>query len=247
MLDRSRSAVARWSFAALTLIVASAYPAFEVRAEERLSHPTIERDFDIPSQRLEDALLAYAENTGVEVFVDHALAANRQSGAVKGRFDVEAALQHLLVGTGLELRRAAERAYTLVEASPLDPAPDRPLPWSADAEQQQFFATLQLAIKRVVCARPETLPGRYRAALAIWIGPSGAVENVRVLGANGREVAPPGLVGDVQRISLDRPPPAAVKQPITLLILPRSLDRTGDCPSLTTRPHNGAPFSAVAP
>lgn len=244
MLDRLRS-VAQWGFAALALIVASAYPAFDMKADERL--PTIDvRDFDIASQRLEDALLAYAESTGVEVFVDHTLAANRRSGAVKGRYSVEAALQHLLAGTGLESRQAADRAYTLVAESPLDPSPDRPLPWNADDEQRQFFASLQLAIKRVLCTRPETLPGQYRAALAMWIGPGGEVENIRVLGVNGRE-APPGLAGDIQRMSLGRPPPAGLKQPITFVILPRPLDRTGDCPSLAPRPNGEAPGSPVAP
>ena len=216
------------AFLFLTLVLVTGTTS--ANAEPRLL-PAIEEParFDIPSQSLEDALMAYASATGVEVFFDHALAAGQRSSQLQGAYTSEAALQQLLAGTGLELRRAAHRAYTLV-APPVQEPPVGGTPaWPADSERGQFFAALQLAIKRTLCARPETSPGQYRAALAVWIGPAGNVVSARVLIANGQEGIARGLVEGIQRISVGQPPPAGLEQPVTFVILPRSASRTGDC------------------
>jgi hypothetical protein len=193
--------------------------------------------FDIPAQSLEDALIAYAGVTGVEVFIDHALAAGQRSSSVRGVYNVEDALRRMLATTGLEFRGAAERAYTLVEA-PLQEPPAGGMPnWPAD--RKRFFTALQLAIRQTLCAQPETLPGQYRAAVAVWVDPTGHVEKARLLSENGRggqdqsvnDEAPRRLVEDIQHLFIGQPPPSDLEQPVTFVILPRSSDRTGDCRS----------------
>ncbi|UZE50510.1 secretin and TonB N-terminal domain-containing protein [Rhodopseudomonas sp. P2A-2r] len=89
--------------------------------------------FDIPSGLLEDALIAYAEMTGVEVFVEHALAAGQYSSPLQGEYSAEAALRALLAGTGLQIRRAAERAYTVVAPGMQEPATGRAPSWGVTA------------------------------------------------------------------------------------------------------------------
>jgi hypothetical protein len=215
------------------MILASAVAMTIAHAETNWSTASVKEParFDIPSQPLEDALIAYAGATGVEVFVDHALANDQRSSPVQGVYNFEEALRLLLAKTGLEYRRAADHAYTLV-APPLQEPPIGGAPnWSSDSPRRQFFTALQLAIKRTLCARPETSPGRYRAALAIWIGPTGNVVNARVLGANVQEQTARSLVDDMQRVSIGQSPPPGLEQPVTFVILPRSTDRTGDCGS----------------
>src|SRR5262249_37834363 len=111
--------------------------------------------FEIPAQPLEEALLAYAAASGVEVFVDHALIVGRRSSSVQGAYGAETALRLMLTGTGLDSRRAAPRAYTLITMSAPEPFTDQLPAWSTDAARGKFFAALQAAIKRTLCARPE--------------------------------------------------------------------------------------------
>lgn len=212
----------------MTVFVAVSQP------ELRAARPEEPTSFDIPAQPLEDALLAYAQATGGEVFVDHALTAGQQSAPVRGAYGFEAGLRQLLVGTGLEFRRAAHHSYTLVAVPAPEPPLDRTPAWSAEGGQSRFFAALQAAIKQTLCARPETMPGQYRAALAIWIGPSGNVVGVRMLGANGKAQTAHRLLDGIKGISVGLPPPAGLQQPVTFVVLPRPPDRTGDCGSTKT-------------
>lgn len=184
-----------------------------------------------PKPPLEDALIAYASTTGIEVFVDHALVAGQRSAPVQGVFGFEAGLQRLLTGTGLKLRRAASQAYTLTATQVPEPRPDRLPGWSTDSKRGQYFAALQAAVKATLCARPETAPGSYRAALAIWIGPSGSVVGVRMLGATEQEQPVRDMLDDIKHINVGQPPPPGLEQPVTFVILPRPPDQTGDCDS----------------
>jgi hypothetical protein len=190
--------------------------------------------FDIPAQSLEDALIAYASATGVEVFVDHALTAGQRSSPVHGTYNDEDGLRRMLATSGLEIRRAAEGAYTLVEAPVQEPPANATLNWSAD--RKRFFTALQSAIKRALCTQSDTLPGQYRAAVAIWIDQTGHVEKAHLLSENGQDRAGQdetarSLVASIQHLSVGQPPPSGFEQPVTFVILPRSSDRTGDCRS----------------
>jgi hypothetical protein len=186
--------------------------------------------FAIPGQSLEGALMLYAEATGVEVFVDHALIVGRRSAAVQGVYGFDAALRLMLTGTGLSVLRAAPRAYTLV-ADAHEPELDRVPAWSGDITQSRFFAALQTAVKQALCAEPEIAPGSYRAALAIRINATGHVVEARLLGTDVDGPAGRRLVDGIKSVSVGQAPPAGLEQPITFVILPRQTDQTGDCAS----------------
>src|SRR5215469_5894342 len=91
----------------LSFALAGAHAAAEEHAGQT-DHAIASAQFDIPSQPLEDALMSYAAATGVEVFVDHALAAGQKSAALRGTYTFEGALRGLLQSTGLDIRRVAD-------------------------------------------------------------------------------------------------------------------------------------------
>lgn len=72
--------------------------------------------FDLPAQQLADALRQFASQSGVQLVFAPELGAGRRSQAVRGTQDAEAALQQLLRGTGLRLRR--DGATWTVEREP---------------------------------------------------------------------------------------------------------------------------------
>lgn len=57
--------------------------------------------FDIPAQALDDALLVFARQAGVEVAMGDASLAEKRSTALHGRFPLEQGLQQLLAGTDM--------------------------------------------------------------------------------------------------------------------------------------------------
>lgn len=196
--------------------------------------------FDIPAQPLGAALLAYSQVSGAEVFVDDALVAGRRSAPLRGAFEAEAALRKLIAGSGLALRRAAHDAFTLVALTVREPPQDRRPNWSASAAHAGFYAAVQGAVRGVLCGRPDIVPGPYRAALAVWVGHSGAIERARVLtpeldGRTGE------VLQEMLRGLAVGPPPAGVSQPLVLVVLPRAPDATGDCAAVApaTRPTTG--------
>jgi len=68
---------------------------------------TAETEFNIPAQRLADALRAYSEATGRDVIAASQLLEGRRSSAVRGRLSPDAALTRLLAGTGLVAENVA--------------------------------------------------------------------------------------------------------------------------------------------
>jgi len=227
----------RFRLAAVVLVVSGVIFFADIRAASAQDQGLdgggggVRLSFTIPAQPLEDALFAYAKETGVEVFVDHALAAGERSSPVQGVYDPEAALRQMLGGTGLEIRQAAQRAYTLVAISSRDPPPDRLPGWLADRTRNRFFTAVQTSVKQVLCSRPEIVPGQYRAALAIWTDPVGRVVEARLLGATVDAPSARRLLDSMKGVSVGEAPPAGLEQPVTFVILPRPPGQTGDCAS----------------
>ena len=201
-------------------------------AEEQERGATkINTHFDIRSQPLADALIAYASTTGVEIFVEEALTAGQTSSALKGTYDVETALSGILTGTGLEFRRAADHAFTIVASPAQEFSADRVPEWSRNSEHRRFLAALQYGVRLALCGRRETSPGHYRAALAIWTDPMGVIVSARVLGASDGKTIAASIAEGLKRVSVGMPTPASLGQPVVLVVLPRSDNRGGECSS----------------
>ena len=67
----------------------------------QLAQLQTERSFDIPPQALTDALVAFGQQSGIQVTVDGTLARNLSSPAVRGTMTGQQALTRLLAGSGL--------------------------------------------------------------------------------------------------------------------------------------------------
>lgn len=91
----------------VTAALASALAATPAWAQQAAaSTPAIaqlqsERSFDIPAQPLTDALVAFGQQSGIQVTVDGTIARNVSSPAVRGTMTTEQALRRLLAGSGL--------------------------------------------------------------------------------------------------------------------------------------------------
>jgi hypothetical protein len=202
---------------ALTLSLALLVAFNAVLAQDRI------KTFSIPAQPLADALYAFSSVTGIEILVPGDVVAGRQSSGVTGTLAPETALHVLLSKTGLVPRYTGQSAFTLV------PAAAQALPTTARMPRYPAYSgALQAAVTNILCHLPETRPGTYRVAARLWVGRSGAVTRVSVLGTTGdarRDAALSELLGHVV---LDEPPPDGLRQPTTVLILPRG-EKTAEC------------------
>ncbi|MEZ0222818.1 MAG: STN domain-containing protein [Tardiphaga sp.] len=198
---------------ALTLI--ALLPAAAQQIKGGSSSPTAPIAFDLASQPLSDALYAYSNVTGIEVLVPGDLLARRQSSSVVGVLAPDEALRVLLAGSGLVPRSTGLNAFTLVPAPPDTSATSR-VP-----RFPQYSAALQAAVTHVLCQLRETQPGGYWVVARLWVGPSGEVTRVGVLGSTGDANRDEVLSALLRRVVIGVPPPPNLPQPTTVVVLPR--------------------------
>jgi hypothetical protein len=198
--------------------------------------------FNIEPQSLKTALRAYGEVTGQAVLVDDTLTAGRQSPGVQGSFGKVEALQRLLAGTGLVASYSTNQAFTLklavrVESSESDSSESSQSSVGGGLEvvTQSYAGNIQRSIESALCRFDQTRPGTYRLALQVWIAPSGKIEQTRVLSVDD-DARAAAVSKALDQVVLD-PPPAAMPQPLTLLLLPRNPEDVAQCGSLVRRHH----------
>jgi iron complex outermembrane receptor protein len=75
------------------------------------------RAFNIPAQPFAAALIAFGQQSGLQVTVDSELVAGRQARPVVGQFAPAEALRRLLAGTGLDWRRIDAQTVALEKAA----------------------------------------------------------------------------------------------------------------------------------
>ncbi|MEC5319235.1 TonB family protein [Brenneria populi subsp. brevivirga] len=181
------------------------------------------RYFYISAQPLAGALTLFSEQSGRAVLVDSRLTAGKTSTAVAGELTPDAALAALLRGTGLQVRYARNRSFTLVE----EEKPPRGSPAAAAGDLSapglggnRFGAVLQRELRAALCADRLTRPGDYRAVIQIWISARGEVSRLRLLNSTGLPSRDRAIVAAVRNMRLRSGIPHALPQPITVLFLP---------------------------
>jgi hypothetical protein len=185
--------------------------------------------FDIPAQPLSNALFSFTAKAGIEVFVDDALISGHMSTFLHGTYAPEVALRMLLAGTGLQIRRAASNAFTIVAANVAVPSMGWRPSWAIDGSRLRFYAALQGSVRRAICDRAATAPGPYRAALAIWVSSAGTINAIKLLTVDIDEETGRALVSRLKGISIGLARPNSVTQPIVFVVLPRSSNDARDC------------------
>jgi TonB family protein len=217
----------RWVRIVLSLGVLAA-PEFPSMAMEGNILPETPIAFDIPSQPLHVALETYGITTGREVVYNGKLAVGRQSAAVRGVFAPEIALQILLEGTGLSPRYTAADAFVLVPSSGalgLNPLVNTTPPVAV----AHYYGRIQSSLRLAFCSNSRTQPGNYRIAVSFWIGSSGSVSRVELLGSTGNSDLDMAIEHVMRGLAIGAPPPPGFAQPVTLVVAPQSAGMTQDC------------------
>ncbi|MFJ2467189.1 secretin and TonB N-terminal domain-containing protein [Pseudomonas sp. NPDC087615] len=184
----------------------------------------------IPAQDLARALDQYSHATGVAVLVDSQLSRGRRSLAVEGEYTAADALRRLLGGSGLMARYARDDAFTLQVAQVEDvPSTEGKSSPASIAVNRSYATAVQAAIERNLCRSPLTRPGSYRAVLQVWVGRDGRVQHNRLVTSTGDVQRDTALVESFRSLRIDRPTPSALRQPVTLLLLPQSSGKRMEC------------------
>lgn len=197
-------------------------------------------DFDIPVQPLTSALDAFSAATGATAVYSGNLTAGLLSHGLKGRLTPREALAEMLRDTGLVADYTASDAFVVLAGAP-DAIVVRTASAIAsaalsqqDASERRYSGLLQETINRALCARPETRPGTYRAALRFWVSPAGAVTHFRLLNQTGDDKRDAAIIAAAGRASIGEAPPARMAQPFTMVVLPQASEEA-ICPSVEGR------------
>lgn len=184
--------------------------------------------FDIPPQPVARALLKFSAVTGVDVLLDarHA-ATNTKSFDVRGSMEERDALDTLLVGSGFVAREFGPDTVLVGTAA----AGHEGARAAFSGREKVYFAMVQGKIETTLCAHAETVPGRYRLALTLWVGRSGRVVHFKRLDTTGEAVRDAAVDEAMRAIAFDQSPPAGMPQPLTLVMAPRDEGAGDTCRS----------------
>lgn len=191
--------------------------------------------FNVPAQQLDQALHDFGQQSGMAVLVDRELTRQRRSMPLHGRFLPRAGLQRLLEGTGLDVHYSSAEAFT-VRPMHLEPVKPRS-PGEARAGVGSYALAIQRAVEQALCRSPVTRPGRYRAALQVWIDARGTLVQTRLLASTGDLLRDTAVIEALRALRLARRPPGALAQPVTLLLRP--VDAGGEMDCTTTQGASG--------
>ncbi|WP_417815724.1 TonB-dependent siderophore receptor [Thalassospira alkalitolerans] len=101
------------SFGALMIAAPTNAFATERTTQSEIAQASAVFDFNIGAQSLNNALLDFAQQTGIQVFYDTAQVENLTSTAVTGRMQAATALEQLLDGSNVSYRFSNENSVTL--------------------------------------------------------------------------------------------------------------------------------------
>ncbi len=221
-------------FFALAATGQTALMAYDADGREA---PSTSMFFDIAAQPLTTALDAYSAATEMQAIYDGTLASGRSSRAVLGQMTPETALTRLLEGSGLVVRYAAPHVFTLVEK-----------PATRDATAPKFedympyIAAIQRSVASAFCGARLTVPGTYRVKFSFRIDRSGRVVRSDLLAPSDDGARDRAIVGLLSTLTIDRPPPPDMPQPVVMMVAPRSPAESGDCgASRSSSPRSAMP------
>jgi hypothetical protein len=180
--------------------------------------------FDIPAQPLNSALTAFGAVIDREILFETSLISHLRSQAVQGSFSVSEAANILLADSGLIIMVTQGGVLTVTKKMQ-DVAESLSI---FDASTYEYIGLVQQAVVRALCSSAETRPGHYRAVFELWLNTSGVVEQGRLLGSTGSVSRDAAINAILANLTLARAP-LQIKQPLTIVILPRDPKDSGDC------------------
>ncbi len=206
--------------AGLSLVAALVFAVFGEGQALEASTPDVRRwSIDMPSQPVDEAIYRLGVVTGVQIFADGSAVTQRKSKAISGDYTAEEAVRQLLAGTGLVARSAG--SGTMMVAPGLVGA-------EGEAVRRSYSIALQHAALAALCRESDTSLGQYRVALRIWMTEHGYPERIDLLSSTGDEVRDSRIRRALLTMSTEQPP-AALPQPVVIVVLPRDRQVSGDC------------------
>jgi len=208
-----------------SLAIAQACPT---AAAETMYAGNVPVRFDIAAQPLVSALNAYTAVMHMELFYDGALVTGRQSSAVQGTFAPSDALRKLLEGTGLVALLSDSETITIS-------VPDTPSAEELAAVKSRsvgygpYLARIQSSVRDALCGFIITDSEASDLLIRFRITPSGAVANAEFFTVAGSDVHLPAYDEVMRTLDIGEPPPPRMPQPVTMMILARSLPRGAWC------------------
>jgi hypothetical protein len=188
------------------------------------AQPRLEESrFDIPSQSLADALVAFASTTGLEILVDDALVSGRRSADISGTFHPTIALRRIVSDPALDIRYLDSGAVTLQLRRNGRPGENGDDPFPV------FSAAVQAALLRLMCTYGGA--ANFRVAAQLWIGADGRIERSLLLDSTGDRARDAEIAELLTRMVIGQARPADLPQPATVIVVPRSSMQAAECGS----------------
>jgi hypothetical protein len=184
--------------------------------------------FDIPAQPLASALQAFGAMTQIELFYESDLVMGRRSFPLRAEMRVESALGLLLKGTGLATASFSRDTITIVAVSKPDAAELTQIK-TRTVQFYPYLAVLQESLSSAFCKTPATPADPVEVLARLWIGPSGKVSRAELLSSTGSDARDRAYAVALGALAIAAPPPAAMPQPVTLMILPKRSGEAGSC------------------
>jgi hypothetical protein len=196
--------------------------------------------FELPSQPLANALLAYGSMTSMLVGVKGSLLDGYMSAALHGDYSPREALQLLLAGTGLEAIFPNVDEAIIVPLPPGQQAgppaaassatDDAAIDGTQDGSDYRAYASMiQMRLTEALCKSPLTRPGSYRLVTQLRIDGTGSVVASRLVSSTGLPARDAAIERAVRTLMFDAPPPAGLTQPVTILVRPQRDGVRTDC------------------
>ncbi len=180
--------------------------------------------FSIAAQPLGAALDQFSDVTGHQSFYDTNLVRGRRSGRVQGVLAPREALDRLLVGTDLSVRRLSDGSFVLL---PKPPEQRAMVPQTA--AHRQYYALIQDGMRDAFCRSETKWQGQHRFVAVFWIEANGVVRHAQRLGPTLGIDADQRIETALHSIKLGAPPPVGFGQPVLIMVVPKSVGVTLDC------------------
>lgn len=183
-----------------------------------------EFDFDISAQPLVRALNRFADVSGRSALFPGTLVADRHSSSVHGRYTAKAALQRLLEGSGLEVEEISSGKLAALVLKPIPAQTPVEAVARTDVDSLGGYENLiQARVWDAICANRSTAIDSYRSLLRFSVDAAGRVQQPRLLSSSGDGQRDATLLDALKSVHLDRAPPSGMRQPVTLLIVPKQV------------------------
>lgn len=203
------------------------------------------RDYDIPAQDLETALLKLGRQSGIDILYERDVLAGLRSAPVQGELTPQAAVARMLAGAPLAHRFTSASAVLILPArgtasasiaghaaSAITTTPrlvldrlqvkaERVIGQPPAQDYRPFGQLVRSTIARRLQDDPRTRGRAFNIRLAVAMDPQGVVRDPLVRRSSGTARLDRAIVSVVSGTSLSEPPPPGMPQPIWLEIVAR--------------------------